>query len=166
MQPGVLEEPAPTVNERNLIASFEENRKAGRGHFLTRDEVAKIGSRRLSDVLNRIPGAPVMRGRSNAAFPGVAFNRGKSTNAVAAGVYCPDDSESRSGIQCGCYTQVYVNNMLVNRGNPTPPFDINTVPAEQLEALEYYRSAAETPPKYSGSAAQCGILVLWTKRSL
>jgi hypothetical protein len=192
MQPGVLEEPPPALNERNLIASFEENRRAGRGYFLTREELAKTGTRRMSDVVARIPGANVMRGRSNAGFPGAkasgarqggnvgrspagggggppgaANQEGRNTprSDAAAGIYCPDDVESRSGIECGCYSQVFVNNMLMNRGSPTPPFDVNTVATEQLDALEYYRSAAETPPKYSGSATQCGILVLWTKRS-
>ncbi|HEX7938789.1 MAG TPA: hypothetical protein VF483_07325, partial [Gemmatimonadaceae bacterium] len=183
--PGQLEEPvvAPGA-EKTLIASFEENRKSGRGHFMTREDIAKVGTRRLADVLSRVPGAAVVHGRSNAGYPGTTrppskpgspLGRGPDCDAgghcttprndAAAGIYCPDDIESRSGIECGCYAQVYVNNMLMNRGNPAPPFDVNTVPTEQVEALEYYRSAAETPPRYSGSAAQCGVLVLWTKRS-
>jgi hypothetical protein len=185
MQPGVLEEPPPVVNERNLVASFEENRRAGRGFFLTREEMGRVGSRRMSDILTRVPGSNVMRGRSNAAYPGaktpgsglrtnVSAGRspgsgdgvdGVRRNDASSGVYCPDDVEARSGIQCGCYAQVYINNMLMNRGSPTPPFDVNSVAAEHVDALEYYRSASETPPKYSGPSAQCGILVLWTKRS-
>jgi hypothetical protein len=176
MVPGVLEEPA-TGSETNLIASFEENRKAGRGHFMTREDVAKVGSRRVSDLLMRIPGASVTRGRSNAGFPGTrvavrSSGRGRpgepgpeiKKGDAASGLYCPDEIEARSGIECGCYSQVFVNNMLMNRGNPSPPFDVNTIPTEHIEALEYYRSAAETPLKYSGSATQCGILVLWTKQ--
>jgi hypothetical protein len=172
MQPGVLEEPAGGGTETNLIASFEENRKAGRGQFMTREDIAKVGTRRTSDVLTRVPGAAMVRGRSNAAFPGsrraggnAARGDASARSDAASGLYCPDDLEVRSGIECGCYSQVFVNNMLVNRGTPTPPFDVNAVPAELLEALEYYRSAAETPARYSGSAAQCGVLVLWTRRA-
>jgi hypothetical protein len=173
MSPGVLEEPVAVGTEKNLIASFEENRKAGRGQFLTREELTKIGTRRVGDMLSRVPGANVTRGRSSAAFPGTRATgtqfraggpSGTPRSDLSAGIYCPDDVERASGIECGCYSQVYVNNMLMNRGSPAPPFDVNTVPAEQLEALEYYRNASETPPKYSGSTP-CGVLVLWTRRS-
>jgi len=82
-----------------------------------------------------------------------------------------------SGNACG-NTQIFVTNSQSCPDTPNTTgadggtqdvvigtIDINTIATEQLDALEYYRSAAETPPKYSGSATQCGILVLWTKRS-
>jgi hypothetical protein len=114
------------VTERVLIPSFEENRKAGVGVFMTRVELDRQRGRRLSDVVARIPGASMSRG--------------------------------------GCYAQVYVNNSLMNRGSPTPPFDINTMATDQVEALEYYRSSAETPIKYRTDDASCGVLIVWTRR--
>jgi hypothetical protein len=45
-----------------------------------------------------------------------------------------------------------------------PLFDINSIPVAQIEAIEYYASAAETPTKYSALNSQCGVLVIHTLR--
>ena len=79
------------------------------------------------------------------------------------------------GIQCGCYAQVYLDRTLLNRTvtqfvndkttRATPPFDINSLAIENLEGIEYYRSAAETPGMYAALDSGCGVLVLWTRKS-
>jgi hypothetical protein len=168
------------VAERLLIPSFEENRAGGVGFFMTRTELDRQRERRLSDVLSRVPGVSISRGRANAGWivkrqPPPAPRRAADCppdercepprNEAGSGVYCPDDTESRQGVECGCYAQVYMNNSLLSRGNPTPPFDINAIASEQVEALEYYRSAAETPLKYRTLDTACGVLIVWTRRS-
>ena len=45
-----------------------------------------------------------------------------------------------------------------------PLFDINTIPVADIEAVEYYASAAETPSKYATLDSQCGVLVIHTLR--
>ena len=37
-------------------------------------------------------------------------------------------------------------------------------PAE-LEAIEVYKSALDTPPQFQSGQAQCGTILLWTKRA-
>ncbi len=76
-----------------------------------------------------------------------------------------------------CYALVYVDDHLVFRGQKTgggrgsgasqvwePLFDINSVPVAEIEAIEYYASAAETPLKYSVLNSQCGVVVIHTLR--
>jgi hypothetical protein len=48
---------------------------------------------------------------------------------------------------------------------PTQPFDLNTITPESIEAIEYYAGAAQTPVKYSRLGSNCGVLVIWTRRS-
>ena len=42
--------------------------------------------------------------------------------------------------------------------------NINRFSPMDLEAVEYYASAAQTPARYSGLNSQCGVLVLHTRR--
>ena len=67
-------------------------------------------------------------------------------------------------MQCGCYAQVYIDGSLMNRGNPTPPFNVNELLIGNIEAIEFYASPALTPMRYS-SSSPCGVLVIWSRRS-
>ena len=81
------------------------------------------------------------------------------------GIYCPEAGEGNRGIICACYAQVWVDGRLMNRDRPTEPFDLNSFAPEQLEALEWYASASQTPAQYSSLNSPCGVMVLWTRRS-
>ena len=50
------------------MASFEENRRLGLGHFITRAEVAKYDGGKLATVLQQIPQLDMRRGRGEAAW--------------------------------------------------------------------------------------------------
>jgi hypothetical protein len=83
----------------------------------------------------------------------------------AQGFYCPEAGESLRGIVCACYSQVYLDDRLQNPGSPTEPFDVNSIPVSQVEAVEIYASAAQTPGRYNSLNAKCGVLLIWTRRS-
>lgn len=59
---------------------------------------------------------------------------------------------------------MYLDNFLMNPGRPTEPFDVNSIPPNTIEALEYYSSNLQTPHKYNNANADCGVLVIWTRR--
>ena len=72
-----------------------------------------------------------------------------------------------------CYALVYLDNQLVFGGRKTgnvpravgePLFDINSISVASIEAIEYYASAAQTPPKYATRNSDCGVLVIHTLR--
>ncbi|MEO7520190.1 MAG: carboxypeptidase regulatory-like domain-containing protein, partial [Gemmatimonas sp.] len=81
------------------------------------------------------------------------------------GYYCPEGGESLRGIVCACYSQVYVDDRLQNPGSPTEPFDVNTIPVSQVEGIEIYGSAAQTPGRYNSPNAVCGVYLIWTRRA-
>jgi hypothetical protein len=64
----------------------------------------------------------------------------------------------------GCFVTVYLDDSVLNPGNPTPPFDANTFVTDQVESLEFFAGAAETPMRYSTSNAPCGVLVIHTRQ--
>jgi len=151
------------VAERVVIPSFEEHRKLGFGHFLTREQLAKQEGRRFSEILREIPTVNVI--------PGVG-NRGwltSSRQAVAGragSVMNLDKADSLAGAVPGrCYARVYMDNTLIYRGRDGEPlFDLNSIAPSQIEAVEYYASPVQTPARYAGPSSVCGVLVIWTRR--
>lgn len=82
---------------------------------------------------------------------------------------CPlDDVDRQMGaVACECYAQVYWNDMIVYRGSQLGKeelFNINSVPVDQIEALEYYAGPAQTPLRYSKLNSTCGVVVIHTRR--
>lgn len=51
-------------------------------------------------------------------------------------------------------------------GNQTRPLRLDEVihPAE-IEALELYPSGAGAPPRFAGTDARCGVILIWRKRN-
>jgi hypothetical protein len=154
------------VSARAEIPSFEENRRVGLGRFWTRDVLERMEGRFLSEVMSEAPGASVVRGAagSTAWLAGARGGRG--------GGACFDlDGETKldslQGKNCGCYAQVYLDNMpLFLRRQMDEVPNLNRIPISAIEAIEFYRSPAETPAKYSTLNSTCGVLVIHTRRTL
>jgi hypothetical protein len=53
----------------------------------------------------------------------------------------------------------------MNPGRPTPPFDIGQYTTDRIEAVEWYESASQTPPKYNVNSGNCGVLILHLRKS-
>lgn len=170
-----------TAARSSGIPSFDEHRRIGMGRFLTRAELEGEGERRLGDVLTSFSGVTIVHGRSGQSWvsskraagsmcpPVTSFN-GEMKGSLGAnclegnGVYVPERVELGMGMQIACYAQVYLDGTLMNHGRPTEPFDANSIPLAQLEAVEYYAGPGQTPAQYSGLESRCGVLVLWTRR--
>jgi hypothetical protein len=160
--------------ERPLLPSFEENRKLGLGHFLTRADLAVRENMTLLTFLESMPGMRIVHGSTGRAWV-VSSHAAGSVRAIP-----PDVADSIQGARpMPCYSQVYLNDALVfggriieERGRVRGPsvhweplFDVSTFSAYQVEAIEYYASSAETPLRYQRNDPRCGVLVIWTRRS-
>ena len=86
------------------------------------------------------------------------------SGAMSGSIYVPDSGERMRGMVAGCYAQVWLDNRLVNSGLPTEPFDVNSIAPDQIEAVEWYASAAQTPSRYAKLNSSCGVLVIHTRR--
>jgi hypothetical protein len=160
---------------RPLLPSFEENRKLGLGHFLTRADLAARENMSLVSFLEQMPSLRVIHGSTGRAWA-VSTHSAGSIRAIPTDV--PDSIQGAPALTC--YSQVYLNDALVFGGRiieehgrilagPAvhwePLFDISTFSAAQVEAIEFYAGAAETPLKYQRNDPRCGVLVIWTRRS-
>ena len=131
------------VGQRPVLPDFEEHRKIGMGKFITRTQLETREGRHLGELLSTLAGVRIT---------------GKSPRAYVAGSRGP-----RSITSGTCLANVYLDHMLMYGRPGDPPFDVNTVAPEQIEAIEYYASAAVTPMEYSALNSQRGVLVIWTR---
>jgi hypothetical protein len=154
------------VTASTRIPSFEEHRAIGLGHFLTRADLDKWGTRDLKAVLSQVPRSQIVHGmwsQATIVSPRLSHRSIHVPGKVVEGQSCGD------GIgrpwPCACYPQVYVDNMLMNWGDPTPAFSISDWSAERVEAIEWYPGYADIPMKYmSKQKVVCGVLVIHTRR--
>lgn len=148
-----------------LLRDFEENKRLGLGHFLTRADLAKVESVRMGSILEQVPGAAILHGPQGHDY--ILAKRAPPTLCTtaacyeAAGYYVGYGGEK---VPIACYALVYLDGAAVNRGPPTFPFDVNSMHPSQIEAMEYYGSPAETPAKYQVLGSACGVLVIHTRR--
>ena len=139
------------------IPEFEEHRKLGLGHFMTRAELAKRDVSHLSEILETMPGLKIVRDRT---YPSKAYavrSRGATSLSQIQGTAIVD-----------CPSSVYLDGWPVYGKTDKEggePFDVNLIPLNMIEAIEYYSGPAETPAKYSGLNSNCGVLVIWTRRT-
>jgi hypothetical protein len=146
---------------RATIPEFEERRKLGIGRYLTRDELAKQESRRMSEVLAHVGGLRIERG-SGGGQAWISGGRGQVT------AYEPDPLAKAMGAKPACYVDVWLDGVRLYAGQlgsmGQPLFNVNSIQPGDLEAIEYYAGAASVPAKYARSGLDCGVLVMWTRR--
>ena len=148
---------------------FEENRKMGLGHFLTRADLAKQDGRMMSEVLAQFPGVRLVRGPTGQAYlssshgdksitPGCEPVKEDMPTPLPPGRRPPPPPPPCT---TACYAQVYMDNQLISI-NVLP--NLNRILVGTVEAIEYYSGGAETPPQYQRLNSQCGVIVFHTIR--
>jgi protocatechuate 3,4-dioxygenase beta subunit len=161
----VLLEPV-TVSERELdrrMASFEENRRVGLGHFMTRAEIAKYDGMTITSALSQLGSAVRVLGNQSIW---VTSNRAPRPPCGPGDTACFESHGwwARPGAPIACYSLVYLDKVLMNGAHePTEPFDLRTIAPERVQAMEFYAGPSETPLEYSRMASDCGVLVIWTR---
>ena len=159
------------VRGRAEIPSFEEHRRIGLGKFWTRDTLAKMEGRRLSEVLSVTPGLEVVRGWGNAAW--VATSRsGRGGFDGATNCFDLEGGGQEDNLKrCACYAAVYLDNVQIFRRRPSAAGwrdevpNINRIPVSAIESIEFYSGPASIPAKYSTLNSNCGVLVIHTRRT-
>jgi hypothetical protein len=155
---GVVAEAVPT----GKLAAFDERRRGGFGHFVTSNELEKMGAQRLSDVMARVPGNKVMPGFTSAAW--MYSGRGPQSRSSGA-LPSLDRMDIAKGAKSGfCYAAVMLDGIFVYQGAPGETlFDINSIPVSEIAGIESYAGGATMPTQYNGTRNSCGLIIIWTK---
>jgi hypothetical protein len=141
------------VNPR--LVEFEERRRMGIGFFLDSAYLRRADGRRMSEVLREAPNIRVLR----------SLEGGSIIRYHAASV-------RRSGVRGeACFLSVYLDGVPMYRsggvggGGFGEPVDLaRDINISSLDAVEVYASASEVPVEYAGQSADCGVVLLWTRR--
>ncbi len=155
------------VSEAPVPPEFEEARRLGMGSFITREQIEAKKGMSLESVLSEAKSMHLQRTNGGhtylvAARPPHSGCSNEACLKVEKLYYVPDNNEKNRGLTTSCYAQVYLDRTLMNPGRPTEPFDIGTLPLDQIIAIEYYPTRLETPLKYERSIG-CGVLQVWTR---
>ncbi len=136
---------------------FDDNRRLGLGHFWTAAEIEASHAANLPQLLDAVSGGLPKRGtRASAAW---FVSRRFEGQAV-----WPDPFSVKLGAVRDCYATVYVDGVRVYRTHDYEPlFDLNSIPVDEIEGIEYYAGPSETPARYNGLDSNCGVLVIWTQ---
>jgi hypothetical protein len=112
---------------------FERRRRAGFGHFITREDIEHSAAFETADLLRMVPGVSVTgRGRD------IVMGR----------------------LGGGCSPAIFLDGVMMNRTGPASISDY--VSPQMIEAIEVYRGAAESPALYDDRGG-CGSVLVWTR---
>lgn len=145
-----------TAERRNITTTiregFDDRRKLGLGTFFDSTEVRKFDGAGLAALLRGAKGAKVIEYRDASAPMSTAELR------VASSVY----QGPGGGV---CWSSVIFDNVTIYRTGhigrpPNLRLDFNIT---SIEAVEFYRGASQAPISVA-SIADCGVLVLWSRR--
>ncbi len=144
---------------------FAERRARGFGKFVDSVALRQREDRRMSDVLRELTGIKLLDWREpqssvvevRAVSPLVPISQGYRAGDIMVSGNPP------------CFVSVLFNGTTIYRSergtsSGRPPDFSRDFSVASLEAVEYYRSASEVPMEYGGPNANCGVLVLWSRR--
>lgn len=124
---------------------FYARQETGIGRFLTRGDLARSAGSQLSDALRRTASVHMV------PVDGRRFD-------IAIG---------RSVKGRRCIPAVLIDGTIARPGGPPRTTDVaidDMVSAADVEGVEIYSGVSQAPPQFSRHAADCGAIVLWTKR--
>jgi hypothetical protein len=125
------------VARARLMQDFEDRRKRGFGHFITRSDIEERHPLLLSELVRRIPGAmlaPTAAGRSTLRF-------------------------SRAMMGRDCPPQYWIDGVMVTG------FNIDDMMPGDVEGIELYAGPSVVPPQFNNprSSVNCGLVLIWTR---
>jgi hypothetical protein len=148
---------SPTITAK--LVDFERRRLSGPGRFLTASQIESARVTRTGDLIQRLSGTRIVRGRGMQAC--VVSARGSpspSGNSFLAS--CGGKTIARTL----CPVAVYLDGIPVYRGGGGQDlFDVNSVQPSELVGVEFYAGPAQTPVEFNATSGTCATLLLWTK---
>ncbi len=118
-------------------AEFERRREAGRGYFVTEEDIKRENPRSLGDLLRHVPGVRILC-------------RGSVAGCTVRMARAPRE----------CRPDYVVDGFEASNATS---LDMPTV---GIVGIEIYRTLSETPLQFLRTDNQCGTIVIWTRSGL
>jgi outer membrane receptor for Fe3+-dicitrate len=132
---------------RQLVRNgFYDRAKSGLGSFITPEQIERFKPWRPTDLLRRVPGVRLEPDQTRIGHYFISMTR----TIQSLG------SPNREG----CRPTVMLDGIYMSN------FDIDVLPAQDIFALEVYRSPVEAPAQYAGPASACGLILVWTGKRI
>lgn len=140
--------PPITVQQRSrkipaMLEDFYARKRSNNGGaFFDREDIRARNPLRLTDLLRDVPGLQVSGANS----------AGGRTVRVG-----------RQNTQRDCPLQVYVDGRQYRQFDAS---NLDIFPPADLDGVEVYKGLSEVPAEFGGNGAACGVLAVWTRRSM
>lgn len=115
------------------------------GVFLSREDIERAGSSKVSDVFQRVPRVEVdatrpLTGPDVMQNPSIYMRRGTEP----------------------CFPTLYIDRHIVANGLTGPVRPDDWVNSGEIEAIEIYARASQAPPEFD-PVGDCGVVLIWTR---
>ncbi|NNF13983.1 MAG: TonB-dependent receptor plug domain-containing protein [Gemmatimonadetes bacterium] len=115
------------------------------GHFLSREDIERVGSSKVSDVFQRVPRVEVdatrpLTGPDVMQNPSIFMRRGTEP----------------------CFPALYIDRHVVANGLTDAVRPDDWVNTAEIEAIEIYARASQVPPEFDPIGG-CGVVLIWTR---
>ena len=133
-----------------VLANMEWRRRHGLGFMISRQEIEERHPLRVTDILQETPGVTVDRQGS-----------GASRRVIHLGPPMPGPGGG------DCPAQIFLDGMLATRNVAGGDVTVDDLvdPAD-VEAIEIFKGLASVPAEFLNPQSRCGVIAIWTKRSL
>jgi len=132
------------LSTSGVLDNVEHRRTRGFGYQITREDIEERRPMRLSDILVTLPGVRVGQGRGGAGARSISIGRALP----------------------GCQVQIFLDGTQVNRGGGGDVLIDDLVSPLDVEVVEVFRGLGSIPPEFLTPEARCGVVAIWTRRSL
>lgn len=141
------------------MMGFEQRRTSGFGHFITREELARLDHSVVSNVLRRANVRLVPRPVTCGGGYAVATARGGSSSLESY----PCSRLGGDRVPPACYAPIYLDGVPMWGPGWGPPPNVDEFKPVDLEGVEVYRSWVEAPLQFQQFRSPCGVVLFWTR---
>lgn len=131
-----------------FMRGVRERQQSGFGTVYTREDLEFRSGSAVQDILRTQPGMRIIR-------------------QIGDGQVGIQTGRAPPGVSRACYATVYVDGVQVFDASSPQPADnvlqVLDLRADEIEAMEVYRGAAQVPAEFSGLGSDCGVIAVWTR---
>jgi len=163
VDPVALEPIEVSVERREVKlqeVGFYHRRVEGFGKYIDRQDIENRGPMEVTDLFSGMVGVELYSHPSEGSLEKFVVLR---TGRLAWPTREQDELERGAVEHFKCFPAVYIDDLLSHRGGGEPARLDSFLDPMAIAGIEVYASTAGLPPKYQGTGARCGVILVWTR---